>query len=145
MSKSDIILDIVKLLMRKFVERCWLLQFNVFFKAAFTKVSFKDMIAQAKEKAKTSWDDWGIEKRWEYFAIPFVLLLIRTINYVIANFLTLKRDSDVLNYQGESSPLTLIYQANALISSLNIWLMYLGAIIVALLIRKILIRWGASF
>ena len=69
--------------------------------------------------AKGNWDRLNLENSWVYFAIVFLMILLAFYNKLAGLFINTKSKIDVLNYQGESSPLTIVYKAASAIYLLD--------------------------
>ncbi len=80
--------------------------------------SRKEALANA-EPASQNWARLGLEKYWKLFASIFLVIVLAAKSYIISFILTLKSRIDILNYEGSSSPLTIVYKANAAIALID--------------------------
>ncbi len=78
----------------------------------------EQLLAEAPPR-KLNWDRWGFEKYWVYFAILVLTILLAFYNKLAGLFINTKSKIDVLNYQGEGSPLTIVYKAASVIYLLD--------------------------
>lgn len=78
----------------------------------------EQLLAEAPPR-KTNWDRLAFEKYWVYFAILVLTLLLASYNALATFFINDKSKIDVLNYQGEGSPLTIVYKAASAIYLLD--------------------------
>lgn len=78
----------------------------------------EQLLAEAPPR-KLNWDRWGFEKYWVYFAILVLTMLLSFYNKLAGLFINTKSKIDVLNYQGESSTLAIVYKAASAIYLLD--------------------------
>jgi len=78
----------------------------------------EQLLAEAPPR-KTNWDRLAFEKYWVYYAILVLTILLASYNALATFFINTKSKIDVLNYQGEGSPLTIVYKAASVIYLLD--------------------------
>lgn len=91
---------------------------------------------KALEKAQPSVSNWGrlgLEKNWQLFLALAILLVLRGINFVTSNIISIKNRADILAYDGPISPITLIYKATALIENITLIIQLIAFIVIATL------------
>jgi len=79
----------------------------------------KEQLLAEAPPAKGNWDRLNLENSWVYFAIVFLMILLASYNKLAGFFINTKSKIDVLNYQGEGSPLTIVYKAASVIYLLD--------------------------
>lgn len=79
----------------------------------------KEQLLAEAPPAKGNWDRLNLENSWVYFAIVFLMILLASYNKLAGLFINTKSKIDVLNYQGEGSPLTIVYKAASVIYLLD--------------------------
>lgn len=102
-------LNIAKTLFRKLVNR-----FRIPSVIDFILKPWKEALANAKP-AKTNWSRLGLEKSWELFLSVFLVIFLYAKSILMKFIVDINAKIDTLNYQGSSSPLTIVYKANAVI------------------------------
>jgi len=69
--------------------------------------------------AKGNWDRLNLENSWIYFAIVFILVILKFSSGIISTIIYFISKINVLNYEGASSPLTIVYKTTAAIELIN--------------------------
>ena len=77
---------------------------------------------------KNNWARLGLEKTYQFFVPAIVIGFLYYKSKLIEFFINLNSKFDILAYNGDSSPLTIVYQANAYIYLIDNGLTLVGIV-----------------
>lgn len=68
---------------------------------------------------KENWYRLGLDKTWKYFAIVFILVILRYLNAFFAFVKEALYRLDLIMFEGEGSPISILYKGQSVIFYLN--------------------------
>jgi hypothetical protein len=117
------LINFLKSIFKKFVN-----SFRIVSLIGFLTNKPKDQLLAEAPPASGNWNRLNLEKTWVYFAIVIILVILKFSNGIISNIVYFTSKVNVLNYEGASSPLTIVYKAASAIELISYGFQALGLI-----------------